>query len=378
MPPMIGYNHAKAKAAAAAIDKADELAVEAAIQSAKSKANHTETKGFQNEKYLRKISNDNNECSIMSDSDAFSTGSTPISKDSSAVEDSPAVGGIQIEATEDAWTCSHCKHFHPTFKFRCGNCTRYNMMRDETVDENIDLIDGKTSRVSHHNHSGKDVTNDDEKKSRLFDESNNNSSFDGDQELSRWKCPKCKHIETTSSMRCSNCKEEKSGNMPTKELEANKETEDSEEFEFTMSQDEEITTSKKPIVAKKKTPPLSIASKKNLKPLFEINDQVYAPWWEDDEHLSDPSWYAGVITNYITISSSKYGPVRQYDVIFVDDDEEMIDIEDSFIFSREDYLLTTSGKEWIGVETKFDKDAGDPWAEIVGWYDALIGEFLLC
>lgn len=150
-----------------------------------------------------------------------------------------------------------------------------------------------------------------------------------------------------------------------------------EEFEFSMPIDNEPIALKSLECTEKNAPRLSVRSKKDLKPLFKINDKVYAPYWEDEECKTRPSWYPAVITDYTTTSRhGKYGKTRSYDVMY-DDGDEATDIEDSFFFSREDYILTLSGKKWVGVTNVLDDKSNDEWAKIVGWYDAVIGEFVL-
>ena len=73
----------------------------------------------------------------------------------------------------------------------------------------------------------------------------------------------------------------------------------------------------------------------------------------------------------------RYGPVRTYDVIYDDDGDEVTEIEESFVFGYEDYLLTLSGKEWVGVVNVLEEGCEDSWGEIVGWYNANIGELVL-
>jgi hypothetical protein len=125
----------------------------------------------------------------------------------------------------------------------------------------------------------------------------------------------------------------------------------------------------------------AIASKKELKPLFEVDDLVYAPWWPDGEQRKEkPSWYSGKITRFTTSTArSKYGPTRFYSVIFDDDNDHLTDIPEEFVFSLEDYELIqrNEGNEWIGVRNVTDEGSSDLWAKIVGWYETDIGE-LLC
>ena len=50
-------------------------------------------------------------------------------------------------------------------------------------------------------------------------------------------------------------------------------------------------------------------------------------------------------------------------------------LEDAYIFNKEDYLLTirldkSKRKEWIGVRNVVDEKSSDMWARSVGWYVA--------
>jgi len=52
-------------------------------------------------------------------------------------------------------------------------------------------------------------------------------------------------------------------------------------------------------------------------------------------------------------------------------------LEDVYIFNKEDYLLTirlekSEKKEWIGVRNAVDEESSDMWARSVGWYVANI------
>jgi hypothetical protein len=357
----MGYNYAQAKAAAAAADAADEAAVEAAILVAKSRNALTSSSGKENTaRYQRLVTNDD---------DAIKP-TTPVARQAYRADtphhrvhsDVGRGNGPSLDEEEE-WTCGYCNHFHSSFKFRCVGCTRYNVSRNidsASVDDNSALMS------ENHEMEEKDDSS--------------SSSCCCSEEIISWDCSKCQHNETKSAARCSNCKGWRGGKRPKKsdsesnQVERPKHTPPTfdsvsdEEHEFTMSQDKS---------SHNQTPhPTAVQSKKNLKPLFEINDRVYGPWWPDNNRNSDPSWYAGVITNYITVQPGKYGPVRHYDVLYDDDGEEVTDIEEHYVFSREDYILTTSGKkEWVGVVNVLDDKAKDLWAEIVGWYDATIGEF---
>ncbi|KAL7487450.1 hypothetical protein ACHAW6_013030 [Cyclotella cf. meneghiniana] len=130
---------------------------------------------------------------------------------------------------------------------------------------------------------------------------------------------------------------------------------------------------------KQSTRPSSLA-KKLLKPRFEVNDKVFAPWWPNTKRKSQPSWYSGVITGYnIVKTAGKYGPTRHYTVRFDDDNQELQGIEEAYVFSLEDYNLSMLGQKggsgrtrWIGVKNITDKNSSDLWANVVGWYEASI------
>ena len=133
-----------------------------------------------------------------------------------------------------------------------------------------------------------------------------------------------------------------------------------------------------------KTQALSLAAStvQDLKPLFEVNDKVFAPWWRDAKRKLEPMWFSAVITGYQTLKSTgKYGLIRFYNVCYDDDNTETLGIIDACIFSEEDYLLSMSGQktsdndpEWIGVKNIVDKKSNDTWAKNVGWYEVSIGE----
>ena len=58
--------------------------------------------------------------------------------------------------------------------------------------------------------------------------------------------------------------------------------------------------------------------KKELKPLFDKGDEVYAAFWPDDKRsASTPSWYPGKVKNYRVVKGSEngvYGSTRFYDI----------------------------------------------------------------
>jgi hypothetical protein len=163
------------------------------------------------------------------------------------------------------------------------------------------------------------------------------------QKIAPWKCIKCSHVNSTFAYKCHACNAWKDGKRPTKKTpSANAATE---------------------------LPP--ILQKSHYKPLFEVNDPVYAPWLQSK---SNQTWYPGVITGYKTVKNGVYGPVRMYNVRF-DDGDQLSNIEDYCIFSQEDYLLSMK-KEWIGVVNQLDETSSDSWAKKVGWYEATIGELV--
>lgn len=140
----------------------------------------------------------------------------------------------------------------------------------------------------------------------------------------------------------------------------------------------------KPNAQAVKTQALSLAAStvQNLKPLFQVNDKVFAPWWPDAKRKLQPTWFSALITGYETLKSNgKYGLIRFYNVCYDDDKTEALGIVDACIFSKEDYLLSMSTQDnsddvpgWIGVKNVVDKKSSDTWAKSVGWYEVSIGE----
>ena len=77
----------------------------------------------------------------------------------------------------------------------------------------------------------------------------------------------------------------------------------------------------------------------------------------------------------INIYTYQYTTIRiQHISTFRFDDGDVIDnLEDAYIFNKEDYLLTirlekSKKKEWIGVRNVVDEESSDMWAKSVGWY----------
>lgn len=118
-----------------------------------------------------------------------------------------------------------------------------------------------------------------------------------------------------------------------------------------------------------------------LKPVFEVGDLVYAAWWPDQKSRHNnvnSSWFPGIVKNYKRIHfDSPYGTTRTYHIRY-DDGDELHDVEEQFIFAKEDYelFMTNEGESkssWMkGVKNVVDKESIDDWARIVGWYVANI------
>jgi hypothetical protein len=113
-----------------------------------------------------------------------------------------------------------------------------------------------------------------------------------------------------------------------------------------------------------------------------VGEAVVAPWW--DSALTEKrrrsgsnvdGWFPGIVSSYKEIDiDSQYGPIRYYDVLFDDGDEEK-ELEDYWVWSKEDYHLDTQDdgrKIWIGVRNEVDSKAADKWARITGWWVAKI------
>ena len=259
--------------------------------------------------------------------------------------------GTITRATET----KECSHVHTESTIECSKC---NERRDENlqVEENFveavsesdvgtsirltsqrspscfELQDGKSSTMPHDYYIGDDGTleSDDEIASEVEDS------------ITAWTCDKCNRANIKSRTKCSRCLKWKCEKTPTK-----------------SSTD-----------SAKELPP--ILSKNEYKPLFEVNDHVYAPWCSSDKSKAEQSWYPGKVKTYTTLKNGEYGPIRRYDILF-DDGDELDNIEDYCVFSREDYLLSEK-KDWIGVVNILDESSTDPWAKKVGWYEVNIGE----
>lgn len=139
-------------------------------------------------------------------------------------------------------------------------------------------------------------------------------------------------------------------------------------------------TRKRPLPASLESP--RQLYKDDLKPSLNEGDEVWAAWWPDAKSRRDHtkcSWYPGRIIrvreSYGRDRVCDYGPIRYYSVEY-DDGDELDDVEDTFVMRREDYEFNRQvmgGKRVLrGVENEDDKNAKDPWARNVGWYNATI------
>jgi hypothetical protein len=175
---------------------------------------------------------------------------------------------------------------------------------------------------------------------------------EGDDDVKEWTCIKCSQPNTKSKSKCFNCGGWKDGKRRVK-------------IDYSPSKSE---ANKQPLQN-------AALLKKELKPQFEVGDQVYAPWFS--QRKSEQAWYPAVITNKTVNKYGEYGEIRSYDVRFDEDGSYLCDVEDYCVFFREDYLLHAEDNgrtEWIGVKNVLDKSSRDKWAKQVGWYEATIGE----
>ncbi|KAL7526567.1 hypothetical protein ACHAXR_004615, partial [Thalassiosira sp. AJA248-18] len=124
-------------------------------------------------------------------------------------------------------------------------------------------------------------------------------------------------------------------------------------------------------------PPFKTLSKKELKPLLKVNDEVYAAWWPDEDSRrtnSQSSWYEGRIKSVKAVDKGgDYGPEYYYSIVYWDDDS-LDHVSDVFVWPKAEYLLSTNGKKWIGVNNVIDEDPSlsGQWAGVTGWYTATI------
>ncbi|KAL7549166.1 hypothetical protein ACHAWF_012441 [Thalassiosira exigua] len=115
--------------------------------------------------------------------------------------------------------------------------------------------------------------------------------------------------------------------------------------------------------------------RRNLKPLFDIGDEVYAAWWDPKDkaikNKRGAQWYYGKIRAFDEKGHGEYGPFRIYDIIF-DDGDRLDALNDYWVVPKRDHQLETRGREVIGVTRKFDKTSSDKWAKEVGWFEVVI------
>ncbi len=107
---------------------------------------------------------------------------------------------------------------------------------------------------------------------------------------------------------------------------------------------------------------------------------MYAAWWDGTHRIKNgknASWFPGKVKSYREVDTdSPYGPNRFYYIVY-DDSDVFKDLEDYWVFSKADYLLSMINDEvssWIGVRHVTDQLAGkeDMWPRLVGWYVATI------
>ena len=115
--------------------------------------------------------------------------------------------------------------------------------------------------------------------------------------------------------------------------------------------------------------------KKDLKPLFEVGDEVYAAWFdekEDPKRQNEYSSHPGKVTYCKEIGTSEYGSIRLYNITF-DDGDKLSNLGDHHVFSKEDTKLL-DGKRGLGIGVKvvYDANSNDKWANDVGWYEVEI------
>lgn len=120
-------------------------------------------------------------------------------------------------------------------------------------------------------------------------------------------------------------------------------------------------------------------TKLDLKPSFEVGDQVYAAWWasaQDKRENNDPEWYPGTITSVAYgRTPCSYGPIVYYSIEY-DDGDELDRVADLYVFLRKEYAVLNrhdETKEWMGgVRNITDSDSHDEWARYVGWWAVTI------
>jgi len=116
-------------------------------------------------------------------------------------------------------------------------------------------------------------------------------------------------------------------------------------------------------------PCLDALSKKDLKPLLNVGEKVYAGWWQDKQRESSTLWYPGIVKSYKEVETGgQYGPLRLYDIAY-DDGDELGGVEDACVYPRQDFELLYGESNLIGVVNVVDGESSDRWASTMGWYN---------
>lgn len=105
--------------------------------------------------------------------------------------------------------------------------------------------------------------------------------------------------------------------------------------------------------------------------MLNLGDPVYSAWWPDNDWQQPATWWPGTITAFDVRYDVDhgYGPLRLYGIRF-DDGDVLNNVEDVYVFPKEEYELTTSSDEQhCMVRNIVDANAQDQWARIVGWYE---------
>ena len=104
--------------------------------------------------------------------------------------------------------------------------------------------------------------------------------------------------------------------------------------------------------------------------IYNVGDEVRAAWFDDEEGAS---WYGGKILSYETIQKDNcFGERRTYTIEFDDGDVTEEPLEDTWVFSREDYNLDREiydkKRQLKGINNVLLKDSADPYARSRGYY----------
>ena len=121
---------------------------------------------------------------------------------------------------------------------------------------------------------------------------------------------------------------------------------------------------------------------KDLKPVLQKGDKVWAAWWNlaKDEIINTAGalWFEGKVHATKEVNrcgnsrASEYGPLRLYDIHFNDGDK-LKGVLDVFVCPEKDYNLQTKikRKHWKGVRNVVDKKSSDRYAREIGWYNVV-------